>query len=431
MGMAAGLSGASAIIEQNRRFVGKRVSRVGGLPFFPMGCVAASWADAPYSALALPWPALPYESPPSAPLRRCCPIARPRFLTPWQARQEITQAVIESLSPDDAIIQKLGVETVKLREHLGMPDRRDTLYRDKFVWFYANDYLLFPGATLHREPTSAGLREDALAFFSRALQALRTESVPNAGRWIGALLHFTEDCGSPAVAADITGDLRGKLETLADPKGIHIQGYQPILLGRTEVEALAGFQKRLEVLGVYSKQRAERAEAAHRRRRARQGRADDHGVRGRNLPGCGRSPLHAWRTRDRPRQCGQRDSAWKHLRIVPGGNGGRLDRDFRAYASQSDAGRHAVFHAGRRRRALRFICNLPAGKYTLDVRSRRQCRRAAGAKLPPTQDGCVRTLSLTQDAPAGNMLRDPSLFALAQGRTPGWLVSRRFTRQSG
>jgi hypothetical protein len=58
------------------------------------------------------------------------------------------------------------------------------------------------------------MQEDALAFFSRALQALRTESVPNAGRWIGALLHFTEDCGSPAVAADISGDLRGKLEAL-------------------------------------------------------------------------------------------------------------------------------------------------------------------------------------------------------------------------
>src|ERR1700721_1807525 len=64
----------------------------------------------------------------------------------WQARQEITQAVIESLSPDDAIIQKLGVETVRLREHLGIPDRRDMLNKEQFVWFYANDYLLFPGS---------------------------------------------------------------------------------------------------------------------------------------------------------------------------------------------------------------------------------------------------------------------------------------------
>ena len=175
----------------------------------------------------------------------------------WQARQDITQAAIESLSPDDAIIQKLGVETVKLREHLGIPDRRDMLNKEQFVWFYANDYLLFPGSTARREPTRSGLREDALAFFSRALQALRTESVPNAGRWIGALLHFAADCGSPAVAADISGDLRGRMESLVRPKSVHIQGYQPILLGRTEVEALAGLRKRLETLTEFSKQRAE------------------------------------------------------------------------------------------------------------------------------------------------------------------------------
>jgi hypothetical protein len=30
-------------------------------------------------------------------------------------------------------------------------------------------------------------------YFRRALQALRTETPANAARWVGALLHFTED----------------------------------------------------------------------------------------------------------------------------------------------------------------------------------------------------------------------------------------------
>jgi hypothetical protein len=330
----------------------------------------------------------------------------------WQARGDITQAVIESLSPDDAIIQKLGVETGKLREHLGIPDRRGTLNREKFVWFYANDYLLFPGTTLHREPTSGGMQEDALAFFSRALQALRTESVPNAGRWIGALLHFTEDCGSPAVAADISGDLRGKLETLVNPKAIHIQGYQPILLGRTEVEALAGFQKRLEVLIEFSKQRAELAKpliAGGERARAEpmvmecaeetcRVVADVLFTLGElaTVPGNAQNVTLRGSISGRPGQGLERVPARVMLEDTP-------------FSTLADEEGRYVFY------------NLPAGNYTLDVIRPGSVVARQALKLPPTKTA-VKDIALTQDTPAGNMLRDASLTShwLKAGRLDGW-----------
>jgi hypothetical protein len=340
----------------------------------------------------------------------------------WQARQEITQAVIESLSPDDAIIQKLGMEALKLREHLGIPDRRDTLNREKFVWFYANDYLLFPGTTLHREQTRSGMQEDALAFFSRSLQALRTESVPNAGRWIGALLHFTEDCGSPAVAADISGDLRGKMEGLVNPKAIHIQGYQPILLGRTEVEALAGFQKRLEVLSEYSRQRAERAKpliAAGERSKAEpmvmecaeetcRVAADILFTLGElaTVPGNAQNVILRGSISGRPGKGVERVPAKVMLEGTP-------------YSTMADEEGRYVFY------------NLPAGDYMLGVMRPGSVVARQALKLSPAKTAVkdivltptvVKDIVLTPDLPAGNMLRDASLTShwLKAGRPDCW-----------
>ncbi len=62
-------------------------------------------------------------------------------------------------------------------------------------------------------------------YFRRALQALRTETPLNAARWIGSLLHFVEDTGSPPHPAEIHGDVHSKMENWVDAKQIHLPGY--------------------------------------------------------------------------------------------------------------------------------------------------------------------------------------------------------------
>jgi hypothetical protein len=96
-------------------------------------------------------------------------------------------------------------------------------------------------------------------FFRRALQALRTETPANAARWIGSLLHYVTDSGAPPHAAGISGELHSKLENWVNASKIDISGYEPLLLGRTDDEALSGFMNRMGELIEFSKERAERA----------------------------------------------------------------------------------------------------------------------------------------------------------------------------
>jgi hypothetical protein len=77
-------------------------------------------------------------------------------------------------------------------------------------------------------------------------------------RWIGSLLHFVEDTGSPPHSAEIRGDVHSKMENWVDAKKISIKGYKPQLLGKTEDEAVAGLLKRMDGLIAFSKERGER-----------------------------------------------------------------------------------------------------------------------------------------------------------------------------
>jgi hypothetical protein len=96
-------------------------------------------------------------------------------------------------------------------------------------------------------------------YFRRALQALRTENPANAARWIGSLLHFTEDTGSPPHAAEIRGDIHTKMENWVDANLITIQGYTPQLLGTNDADAEEGFVRRMDGLIEFSKARGRRA----------------------------------------------------------------------------------------------------------------------------------------------------------------------------
>src|SRR5262249_3035438 len=118
------------------------------------------------------------------------------------------------------------------------------------------DYLLFPGMTTHLSHMLPEARQAYEPYFRRALQAIRTESPPNAARWVGSLLHFVQDSGSPPHTTGIGGALHRQVEQWVEESQIDLAGYTPRLLGKTDDEALRGFLDRMEQLIAYSKVRA-------------------------------------------------------------------------------------------------------------------------------------------------------------------------------
>lgn len=177
----------------------------------------------------------------------------------WGPHSEITQAAVDTLGSDDAIVRELGPQIARLREYCWMADQRRQLRQESAGWFYADDYLLFPKMTTHRDHLCPEVKQTYEPYFRRALQALRTETPVNAARWIGSILHFTEDTGSPPHAAEIRGDVHSKMENWVNAKAITIAGYHPRSLGATDDEAVAGFLQRMDGLIVFSRERAERA----------------------------------------------------------------------------------------------------------------------------------------------------------------------------
>lgn len=180
-------------------------------------------------------------------------------LLAWGPHSEITQAAVDTLGSDDAIVRELGPMAARLREYCWMADQRRQLRQESEGWFYADDYLLFPKMTTHRDHLCPDVKQTYEPCFRRALQALRTETPVNAARWIGSILHFTEDTGSPPHAAEIRGDVHSKMENWVNAKAITIAGYHPRSLGATDDEAVEGFLQRMEGLIAFSKERAERA----------------------------------------------------------------------------------------------------------------------------------------------------------------------------
>jgi hypothetical protein len=173
------------------------------------------------------------------------------LLAAWGPHPEITDAGLAALGPGHPLLGRLGAESAKLREYCWMADWRRTLQSG----FYADDYLLFPAAPRHLEHECPGVRAAYEPYFRRALQALRTETPMNAARWIGSILHFTEDTGSPPHAAQFSGDLHSKMENWVDARSIQITGYSPHLLGDSDDAAVAGFLRRMEELISFSKER--------------------------------------------------------------------------------------------------------------------------------------------------------------------------------
>ncbi|MEX0714343.1 MAG: hypothetical protein WD278_18550 [Pirellulales bacterium] len=151
----------------------------------------------------------------------------------WGPHTEITRAALAVLPQRDAWQSLLGDEWDRLaRDYCWMADWRMAVRPDH----YADDYLLFPSTSEHLGHMLPEVRRTYVPYFRRALQAIRTETPQNSWRWVGSLLHFVQDSGSPPHTIGAGGLLHTKMENWLDARQITIEGYQPRLLGRSDAE---------------------------------------------------------------------------------------------------------------------------------------------------------------------------------------------------
>jgi hypothetical protein len=164
----------------------------------------------------------------------------------WGPHPQITGAALKVVGTNTPLAAVLGPERTALTEYCWMPDWRRSWVARKDGPFLADDFLPFPGMPIHAGHMMPGVRDTWAPYFRRALQALRSETPPNAARWVGSLLHFVEDSGAPPHAHPKGGDLHSIMENWVKGGDIAIDGYRPVLLGPTDDEALAGFLRRME-----------------------------------------------------------------------------------------------------------------------------------------------------------------------------------------
>ena len=179
----------------------------------------------------------------------------------WGPHGEIVQAALATLGPDDPLKTALGTNANHIVKYVWMADWRGQLQVGRTETFYTDDYLLFPTVTNHSSHICPEVRQTYAPHFHRALQALRTESPREAARWIGSLLHFVTDTGSPPHALGIQGPVHSKMENWLDAKLILLPGYQPRLLGSNDSSGETGLLQRMDGLIEYSKECALRCRA--------------------------------------------------------------------------------------------------------------------------------------------------------------------------
>lgn len=158
----------------------------------------------------------------------------------WGPHTEITRAAVDRLPPGDRVEERLGA--LELQRYSWLPDYRDAVLPD----YAPNDYLLFEGFPEHVSHLTPDVRRTYRPFFLRALQALRTESRAHAARWVGSLLHFIQDSGSPPHALPTSGALHFRMENWVDGEQVELPGYRPRRLGRRPEEAIRALETRME-----------------------------------------------------------------------------------------------------------------------------------------------------------------------------------------
>ena len=173
----------------------------------------------------------------------------------------IIDAALTALPSEDKLSVRLGGEARHLRQTVQMGDWMNSLIIMREDWhvtqdnfpqvtgeYYGNDYLLVPEAPRFFHHDLPDVKGTYRPYFFRALQALRTEDRENAVRWMGSLLHFVTDSGSPPHTISLHTNAHQKMENWLDASKIDLRGYHPVLLGNTEEEAESGLERRMSAL---------------------------------------------------------------------------------------------------------------------------------------------------------------------------------------
>jgi len=195
----------------------------------------------------------------------------PAMAFAWGPHPQITRAAVEVLCSESArqtceewekTLGKGALASIgrDLEAYCWMPDQA---HQDLGAYF-ANDYLLFRALPFlaghgYDPKSSPTLPQICGIYFRRALQALRTETLTEASRWMGTMTHYLEDAGAPPHAKGISGPLHGPMENWLNASRIAIPGYTPRLVGVTEAEAVKGIEKRVQDLITFSAKLAEEA----------------------------------------------------------------------------------------------------------------------------------------------------------------------------
>lgn len=175
--------------------------------------------------------------------------------------QQIIDGALTAIPAEDHISLRLGAEAGHLRDTVEMGDWMNSLIMVQENWhvttedypqveseYFGNDYLLFPAAPNFFNHMMPAVHDTYAPFFLRALQALRTEDQVNAARWMGSLLHFITDSGSPPHTISLAGPNHTKMENWLDASKIDLHQYQPQLLGSTDQQAVEGLRSRMDAL---------------------------------------------------------------------------------------------------------------------------------------------------------------------------------------
>lgn len=176
----------------------------------------------------------------------------------WGPHADLTRAALRTIAADDPIRLALGAETGRLDEYCWMPDWRRQIRNGAGDRFYTDDYLLYPERPAHLDHKVPGVRAAWTSYFTRAVQALRTETPANSARWIGTLVHYIEDTGAPPHAYPAVGALHGPMENWVDGRAVNLKSRPPVLLGEDDAAALAGFLRRMERLEKFVCERGEK-----------------------------------------------------------------------------------------------------------------------------------------------------------------------------
>jgi hypothetical protein len=166
--------------------------------------------------------------------------AAPVPVSAWGPHSEITRAAIDALPEGDRLEARLGA--AELERYAWLPDFHQTALPE----YTPSDFLVFPGFPQEVSHLTPDVQKTYRPYFRRCVQALRMESRTNADRWVGALIHFVEDSGSPPHAFPTGGPLHARMEGWVDGAQVTIAGYRPRRLARNAESGGPALEKAME-----------------------------------------------------------------------------------------------------------------------------------------------------------------------------------------